>query len=64
MICGSNQPSAWPDLMAQFVVRSRHRLQPPIPVYPHVYLPESPNAETQHPCAFPPDLPEQVQNIE
>lgn len=38
--------------------------QPPIPVYPHVYPPKSPIPETQHPCGFPADLPEQVQNIE
>ena len=38
--------------------------QPPFPVYPHVYPPTSPNPETQHPCGFPADLPEQVQNIE
>jgi hypothetical protein len=61
---GSNQPAAGADLMAQPVVRSRHRLQPPIPVCPHVYPPESPAPETQHPCGFPADLPEQVQNIE
>jgi len=51
-------------LVARSVVRSRHWLQPPFPVYPHVYPPESLNRETQHPCAFPADLPEQVQNIE
>jgi len=33
-------------------------------VYPHVYPPETPIPEAQHPCAFPADLPEQVQNIE
>jgi hypothetical protein len=38
--------------------------QPPIPVYPHVYPPESPNQETQHPCGFPADRSEQVQNLE
>ena len=41
-----------------------HSTQPPIPVYPHVYPPESPNPEIQHPCGFPADLPEQVQNLE
>lgn len=61
---GSNQPAAGPDLMAQSVVRSRHRLQPSFSVYPHVYPPKAPIAETQHPCAFPADLPEQVQNID
>lgn len=50
--------------MAQSVVRSRHRLQPPIPAYRHVYPPKAPIPEIQHPCAFPADLPEQVQNIE
>ena len=61
---GSNQPAAGADLLAKSVVRSRHRLQPPIPVYPHVYPPKAPIPETQHPCAFPADLSEQVQNIE
>jgi hypothetical protein len=30
----------------------------------NAYPPESLNRETQHPCAFPADLPEQVQNID
>lgn len=42
----------------------RHQPQPQIPVYPHVYPPASPDPETQHLCGFPPDLSEQVQNIE
>lgn len=50
--------------MAQSVVRSRHRLQPSFSVYPHVYPPKAPIPETQHPCVFPVDLSEQVQNIE
>jgi hypothetical protein len=29
-----------------------------------MYLPAAVNREAQHPCAFPPDLPEPVQNIE
>jgi hypothetical protein len=29
-----------------------------------VYPPKAPIPETQHPCAFPADLPEQVQNLE
>ena len=50
--------------MAQSVVRSRHLLQPRFLVYPHVYPPMSSLPETQHPCGFPADLPEQVQNLE
>jgi hypothetical protein len=50
--------------MAQSVVRSRHLLRPRFLMYPHVYPPATPNRETQHPCAFPPDLSEQVQNLE
>lgn len=50
--------------MTQSVAWSRHRLQPSILVYPHVYPPKAQIPETQHPCAFPADLPEQVQNIE
>ncbi len=46
------------------VAQKRRLEQPPFPVYPHVYPPRSLNAETQHPCAFPADLPEQVQNLE
>lgn len=46
------------------VAPQRHRYQPPIPVYPHVYPSKAPIPETQHPCGFPADLPEQVQNIE
>jgi hypothetical protein len=43
--------------------RMQAPLQPPIPVYPPMYPPEPPIPEAQHPCAFPADLPEQVQNI-
>jgi hypothetical protein len=64
VMCGARQPAAGTDLMAQSVVRSRHLLQPRFLMYPHVYQPATAIPETQHPCAFPPDLPEQVQNIE
>jgi hypothetical protein len=51
--------------MTDHLVAQKRRIeQPPIPVYPHVYPPKAPISETQHPCAFPPDLPEQVQNLE
>lgn len=60
----SRQPASRANLMAQPVARIRHWLQPSIPVYPHVYPPETPIPKTQHPCALPADLPEQVQNIE
>jgi hypothetical protein len=46
------------------VAPQRHHFQPPIPVYPHVYPPKAQILGTQHPCAFPADLTEQVQNIE
>lgn len=61
---GSCQPAAGADLVAPSVVRSRHQPQPRISVYPHVYPPKALIRGTQHPCAFPADLAEQVQNLE
>lgn len=37
--------------------------QPPFPVYPHVYPPATPNRETQHPCGFTADLPDQMHRV-
>lgn len=53
-----------PTSLERIVARSRHLSQPSIPVYPHVYPLKALNPETQHPCAFQADLPEQVQNLE
>ena len=53
-----------PMWLGRIVAQPRHQPQPPIPVYPHVYPPKSPIPETQHPCGFLADLPEQVQNLE
>jgi hypothetical protein len=42
----------------------RYSRSSPKSVYPHACLPASPNPEARHPCGFPADLSEPVQNIE